>query len=144
MIERTTNRDFITACVTHPNSWNATTDDEWGSSELYFPPINEDTIWLKAGDHGVFLVIKQNMVTYEVHGYFLPSIKGKSVEIGKDLIRWVFDNLPCKRLITSVPNFNVESLRMIKKSGMTEYGVNPKSFQKDGVLYDQTLLGVSK
>jgi hypothetical protein len=43
-----------------------------------------------------------------------------------------------------VPANNRLALSFAKSCGMTEYGLNPQSFLKDGQLYDQVLLGVSK
>lgn len=140
MIELTRDTDFIVSCVT--SAWDRISDD--GAPELYFPPMGEGNLWVRAGDYGVFLLSRQNHVTYEVHTILLPCARGKAVEIGKQALAWAWANTPAKRLITNVPAFNPLALRLAKAVGFIEYGINRQSFQKGGVLYDQTVLGLSK
>lgn len=144
MIEITNNIDFIVSCVTNPYTWDKISDDGAPDKGLYFPPIGGGIIWVRVGDYGVFMLSKQNHVTYEVHTILLPCAKGKAVEIGKQALGWAWDNTDAKRLITNVPSFNPLALRLAKAVGFIEYGINQKSFQKNGILYDQTILGISK
>lgn len=144
MIERTYDADFITHCVTHPDVWRMAADDGYPDPCLYFPPMADSIYWVRAGDHGVFMAHPHNSITFEVHTLLLPSARGKAVEFAKAAIAWAFANTACERLITNVPSFNPLALRLAKKSGMSEYGVNQKSFKRGGVLYDQILLGISK
>lgn len=141
-IEPTTDVDFIVSCVTRPETWEALTDD--GAPELYFPPIGGGFLWVRVGDYGVFLLTKHNHVTSEVHTVLLPSARGKAVEIGKAALAWAFEQTEIKRIITNVPSFNPHAQRMAIRVGFVKIGVNAKSFQKRGILYDQTILGVSK
>lgn len=143
-LERTCDRKFITECVTNEHVWNASRDDSLIEKEFFFPPINDSIIWLRAGDCGVFMGQKMNHVTYDVHTILLPRARGKAVSIAKDAIRWIFDNTECLRVTTSVPSYNRLAERLAIKSGMTRFGTNYKSFQKDGVLFDQLLFGISK
>jgi len=142
MISRTTDIDFIVKCVTA--SWAALTDDGAPNINLYFPPMGEDTQWYRADDWGVYLLHKQNHVTWEVHTCLLPHARGKAVEIGREALAWVWENTPALRIVTQVPSFNPLALRLAKKCGFEVIGINKKSFQKNGVLYDVTLLGISK
>lgn len=142
-IEPTTDVDFIVACVTRPETWDALADD--GAPELYFPPMGEGFLWVKVEEYGVFLLTKHNHVTREVHTVLLPNAHGKAVEIGKAALSWAFNEYSdIKRIITNVPSFNVLALRMALRVGFVKMGVNTKSFQKRGILYDQIMLGVSK
>ena len=142
MIEVTHDVDFIVSCVTNPMVWDKLTDD--GAPELYYPPLGSGIMWVRAGDDGVFLLVEQNHVTYEVHTILLPRARGRAVEIGKEALKWAFANTKAKRIITNVPETNQLALRLAKKVGFKQYGINQKSFQKNGVLHDQFVLGISK
>jgi RimJ/RimL family protein N-acetyltransferase len=85
-------------------------------------------------EHGVF----------ECHTALLPSAKGKSTEIGKEALEWVFKNTEATKIITSVPENNPMALRMALKSGFKIYGNKPDSFLKHGKLLSQTLLEIRK
>lgn len=139
-ISLTTDVDFIVKCV-HTN-WESLKDDEETSKEMYFPPMQH--LWVRVEDYGVFLLEKKNLIMSELHTALLPSSKGQAIAIGKEALQWAFNNLTVQRLITSVPEFNPLALRMALKCGFKVYGTNPSSFQKDGTLYSQTLLGINK
>lgn len=141
-IARTTDIDFIVKCV--HGAWDCLTDDGSPIKELYFPPLGENATWVRVEDYGVFLLTRMNLILYEVHTALLPAAKGMAVDIGKEALVWAFANTEAKRIITSVPVNNPLALRFAKAVGFIQYGVNEKSFQKDGELIDQIMLGVSK
>lgn len=144
MIARTYDTDFIVRCVAEPGVWRMVADDGFPNPDLYFPPMGDGMYWLRAGDFGVFLFHPHNSVTYEAHTVLLPSARGKAVEIGKAAISWFFANTPCQCLITNVPEYNPLALRLAHKCGFATIGINEKSIMKNGILHDQTLLGISK
>jgi RimJ/RimL family protein N-acetyltransferase len=143
MIKTTTDQQFIADCVTHELVWDKLVDDGSPPKELYFPPMQGVT-WLRAGEYGVFALHKLNHITSEAHTILLPTARGKSVEIGKSALKFAFENCDVKRIVTNVPEYNVLALRLALKVGFKEIGVNAKSFQKNGILYDQIFLGISK
>lgn len=141
-ISITTNADYITKCVLV--NWDMATDDGAPEREFYFPPFGDSVMWVKVEDSGVFLLEKKNHILYEVHTILLPCARGRAVEIGKAALDWAWNNTPAQRIVTSVPEYNPLALRLALRVGFTVYGINPLSFSKDGVLFDQTLLGLSK
>lgn len=148
-IVRTYDVDYIRRCVTHRSQWRHVSDDGCGDPALFFPDTGERLYWLKpteiyGDEYGVFLVHAHNSICYEVHTCLLPVIWGRSLECTKALIEWVFDFTDCLRLITSVPENNILALNLAKESGLDIFGVNRKSFLKNGKLLDQIMLGISK
>lgn len=138
----TTDADFITRCVLQ--NWDWLRDDGADDKDFYFPLINEHVQWARAEDYGVFMLTRCNFVTFECHTALLQNARGKAVEIGKAALKFAFENTPALRIITAVPENNTLALRMALKSGFTQYGINPGSFMKNGVLLSQTLLGINK
>jgi RimJ/RimL family protein N-acetyltransferase len=124
------------------SNWEWLTDDGETEPEFYFPPMGH--IWVRVEDYGVFMLTKCNHIMAECHTVLLPNARGKAVEIGKAALQWAFDNTSALRIITAVPETNPLALRMAIKSGFVQYGNNPKSFQKNNILYDQVLLGINK
>ena len=142
-IERTYDSEYITSIVTHQKCWDACSDDSACDPLLYFPSLDPAFHWLKAGDCGLFMYAPHNMITYEVHT-MLPNAHGKAVECAIDAGKWMFEHTQCERIITNVPIFNKLALRLSLKVGMNIIGINEKSFMKNGIACDQTLLGISK
>lgn len=94
---------------------------------------------------GLWMFAPQNSICWEVHTCLLPSAWGKrAAEATLGAVNHIWTNTPCCRIITTVPTYNTLATRLAEKAGMTRYGVNPRSFLKNGLLSDQILLGISK
>jgi len=143
---RTYDTEFIRKCLTDDTVWRMSSDDTPLDKDLVFPaaPVGDAIIWLRAEDYGVFLGERKNHVTYEVHTVLLPHARGKAAGIAKGAMQWLFDNTNCLRITTSVPSYNRLAARLAERSDMQLFGTNYKSFQKDGVLFDQLLFGLNK
>lgn len=141
-ISFTTDADFITRCVLQ--NWDWLRDDGETEQEFWFPQINEYVQWVRAGDYGVFLLERRNFIEYSVHTALLKHSRGRAVEIGIAALDWAFKNTTALRLTTTVPSCNPLALRLALKVGFKTIGINERSFQKNGIIYDQTLLGISK
>lgn len=148
-LTRTDDYGYIRTVATDPRLWDALSDDFSGERETWQPQPNENFCYLKVTDDkqclGFFLLIAHSPVLYEVHTALLPAARGhRAREAAEALIAWVFRERACKRLITSVPEYNRLAFRFAQRAGMTEYGRNPRACQKNGTLFDLILLGLSK
>jgi RimJ/RimL family protein N-acetyltransferase len=140
---------LLTETMRHPRIYPHITDDSCPTSENFEAKILPGFLYLGVFDDdeylGLFLVQQHNLVLYEVHTCLLPSAWGaRASAAAKAVIRWMFENTTCQRFITAVPEDNPLALRFARNAGMVRYGVNPKSLQRNGILIDQTLLGLNK
>jgi len=149
-VERSFDYDkVIRWIVNDPKVYPHISDDNSPRREDWRAVQSED-IWyivvrLKGVKAGVFTFIPQNSICYEVHTCLLPIIYGeRAIEAGRMARMWMFDFSPCRRIITNVPEYNRLALHYAMHCGMKEFGVNPKSYLKHGVLHDQIMLGISK
>lgn len=148
-IEPIQDERLIACAMRHPRIYPHISDDACPSADQFKVVLNDSLLYLGVFEGhnflGLFLAHPHNHVTYEVHTCLLPEAwGGHAVQAGRAVIRWLWDCTPCHRVVTSVPEGNLLALRLAKAVGMTEYGVNPRSLMRAGVLLDQTLLGVSK
>lgn len=142
--EQIYDEDFIRLCLSDKAFIRASSDDTPVDVRLMKIPIHAGIIWLKAGSYGMFMGEKRNHVSYEVHTILMPNARGKAVKIAKGAMNWLFLNTGCLRVTTRVPSYNKLAQRLSLKTGMKLFGVDEKSFMKDGQLYDQFLYGLSK
>ena len=152
--ERTTDYDTIRAVLTHKRVYPKISDDNSPAAEDYYP-IEHESIWyVLARDYnyidndsdllGVWLLVPQNSVCWEVHTALLPCAWGDiGLEAAKLLPGWIWQRTPCRRIITNVPANNRLALHFAWKAGMRVFGTNEKSWLKDGKLWDQIMLGIS-
>ena len=145
-IDRTHDMATVKAILSHPAIWPHIHDDMAGECRpldvggLYWLLVEDDE-----GPAGVFLVHAHNGVCYEVHTCMLPRTWGAQARQATHLCRaWMFQNTPCRKLITNVPAYNLLALRFAKRCGMTLEGINRKSYLKNGELMDQHVLGLTK
>lgn len=141
--------NVIAETITHPRIYPFVSDDLSPSRESFIPCDHPSLYYLGAWDQqeylGLWMLAPANSICWEVHTCLLPNAWGKrAIEATRGAIEHVWTETACQRIITVVPAYNSLALRLAEKAGMTRYGVNPKSFLKDGLLHDQILLGVSK
>ena len=145
-IQRTFDGDFVANC--YQSAWDKIGDDETRSQSIFFPDMSAAHYWLEVEDNGeklgIFLARQMNKVCYEGHIVLLPSAFGQSGEAAKLAVNWMFENTDCQRIIGCIPAYNTPAINVAKKAGMKQFGINEKSFMKDGILFDQVYLGISR
>jgi hypothetical protein len=146
--ERTFDYRLVREIITHPAIWPWVTDDFAGAAEDFkateHPGIWYVTAWDEAELLGMWCFGPRNGVCWEVHTYLLPECgfrRGR--EAARGMAAWIWDHTTCRRVITNVPAFHRAARIFALAAGMTAFGVNEKSFQKDGILHAQTMLGMS-
>lgn len=147
-LKRTFDYQLVKRIVTHPEVYPYLSDDGSPSAEQWEPAEHEAVYYLlveRDGEPvGTYMFVPQNSVCYEGHTALLPEAWGQGAEIGIMAQHWLFENSPCQRIVGNAPSFNQRALHYAEKTGMRAFGINRKSFLKNGVLYDQVVLGVSK
>ena len=147
--ERSDNLDIIKSVVTHKNVYPAVSDD-FSPEPQDWEPIDPRVAWyvvVKDGETllGLWALIPVSKILWQIHTCLLPVAYGERARAAaKELGPWIWDHMPCMRVITEVPAYNRLALRFAKEAGMTQFGLNPKSYQKFGQLHDVALLGVSR
>lgn len=152
MITFERSRDYaaIGAIMRHGRLYDAGADD-FSPARIQFEPRQDESIWyvmaFNDGDLvGLFALAPQNAICWEIHTRLLPEAWGAiAAAAARDIVPWIWENTPCRRLVTTCPSYNRLAIRFAERAGgMTRYGVNPASWQKNGQLFDQVLLGISK
>lgn len=140
---------LVKQIMTDPSIWPGITDDGCPKPEDFVPLGDEHVIYLLAYKDsqvcGLFMLHPHNEICWEVHTCLLPEGRGwKARELVAQGFKWVWANTKCLRIITNVPAFNFPALGLAHDVGFEVIGVNKGSFMKQGVVYDQTILGISR
>ena len=148
--ERTQDYALIREIMTHPKIYPYIIDDGCPPVEGFQPQENDAIYYVAVKDEGemmgIWMLVPHNTVCFEVHTCLLPSAWGrKSRDAAAQFMRWIWENIKlCNRIITNVPAYNRIALRFARDCGMTEFGINQNSFLKNGTIYDQVMLGVTR
>lgn len=148
-IERTRDMVLIRNIMTHPKIYSKISDDGCPPAAEFQPAKDEMIIYALARDGsqplGIWMLIPHNSVCWEIHTCLLPISYGeRALKAAAAMLEWFWKHTDGNRLFTNVPSYNRLALRFAKKTGMKQFGVNEKSFLKDGKLYDQIMLGITK
>ncbi len=154
VIERldVTDLGYVNGVMRHPSIYPHISDDLcpkakdftaepmlWSPQAIFLRPV------IEGFGAGVFLFHPWNSVTYEVHSCVLPGFRGKlSVEASVRAAEYMFKNTGCRKIVTQVPAWNRAAYALAHRAGFRAEGVNRKSFLRNGILYDQALLGLMK
>ena len=151
--ERTHDLELVRSILTHPRIFDKISDD-YSPPASEYRPVESEAVWYviardvqEAGTDtlGLWMFVPQNGVCWEVHTALLPVAWGDiGLEAARELPAWIWAHTPCRRIVTNVPVSNRLALHFAMRAGMRVYGVNEKSWQKDGQLWDQVCLGISE
>lgn len=150
--ERSFDYQTIRNILVHPRIYPHISDDYSPAREDYYPVEHESVWYVVARDvHdngtdllGLWMLIPQNGVCWEIHTALLPCAWGpEGLAAARMLPAWIWENTPCRRIITNVPTSNRLAFHFALKAGMHVFAVNEASFLKGGVLMDQVMLGLS-
>lgn len=147
--ERTHDIDLIRRIATDPHVWSGISDDFSGDPEKWIPPDPKVGWYMVAREKnellGLWMFVPHSHVCWEVHTCLLPIAYGSTATAAAAaMAEWIFRHTTCERIVTNVPEYNRIALRFAERCGLTQYGFNPQSYRKDGRLWGQYLLGMSK
>lgn len=97
------------------------------------------------GALGLFLLLPQNRVCFEVHAAMLPWATPKQKwAAARALPGWLAENTECRRLTAAVPAYNRQAIIYGTHGlGMKYAGRHEAAFMRHGELRDLVLLGRS-
>ena len=145
IFQRTTDLELVRTILIHPKIYPLIGDD-FAPTRERFTPNADPRIWYVTAPGGLFTFLPDSEVCWQGHVAFLPESWGRIARAaGKAILPWLWENTPCRRVIASIPAFNRLAVRYSSRvMGMRIMGMNEKSFLKNGRMWDQVLLGISR
>ena len=146
--ERSFDYPLIREVISHPQIYPHVSDDGSPPAAEY-RPLESDAVWyviVRDEDEilGMWMLHPHNAICWECHMCYLPSAWGsRASAAGRMLPEWVWEHVPCRRIVGNVPACNRLALAYMKRIGFEVFGINPASFLRNGRLYDQVCLGIS-
>ncbi len=138
---------LVKGICTLPRVWPHIGDDFVPEAWAFQPNEDPRIVYLLASETllvGLLTFLPQNTVCWESHIILLPRRKTQGHVILRGALDWMFENTTAQRIVGAVPAYNRLAVQVAQRAGMTQYGINPRSFQKHGKLEDQVLFGLSK
>lgn len=147
LVEPTQDLQLVQRIITDPRIYSHVSDDCSPKPEDYQPPAGAVYLLVQDGDEllGCFIFHPHTVTVWEVHTCLLPNAWGdRAKESAALAAQWVWQTLPCTRLITNVPDCNRLAYRFALEAGMEPFGTNPDAYLKNGKLYAMHMLGLTR
>ena len=139
------NHEDATWLITHPDIYTDVSDDSSLPPNEY--EVHPDVTALVVYDPepvACSILYPRNGCSYEIHTQTLPAWRGNSLKYNRAMLAWIWENMPVERLIATIPEWNKRALKHTMKLGFEVEGICPKSFMKDGILMNQTHIGLGR
>ena len=146
LISETTDIDKIKHVLCDPEIYGRITDDGSPSIEEFEPVKPCHEVYYLTDENNVGLVFLHwiNSVTLVGHVQILKDGRAKAMEFGKEALNWIWENTPAQKITVTIPELYPDVERFVIKQGFQHEGVSKKSHLKNGKLYDQSYLGLSR
>ena len=113
-------------------------DDTFEDPTTFNPPICDKIRYIEVKDgsitQGFFFLIDKNGYT-ECHMAFLPIAYGKVHAIGRECIKWVWDNTDIQVMVAPCIETNTLALRCIQSFGFTIFHKQEDAWLRDGIWH---------
>lgn len=146
-ISRSRDYALLNRIATSPEIYRASSDDGSPRPTLWRLSEREDSIYLLAQEGeqilGFCAFYPLNAVTFESHLCFLS--RGPVNEFCyREMLSWMWANTKAQRIIGAIPEYNHLAIAFCKRIGFERFGWNRDSWLKDGKLYAQVWMGISR
>jgi hypothetical protein len=145
---RTFDDEGLRRAMVDPDMWATVAED--GHDPANYKPDVVAECWLAMQVDGNVVAYYQlesrNTVTLEIHAQVLPEFRKEySKATGEAALKWILENAPeCQKVIAWVPSKYPNVRDFTLQFGFKVEGTNRKSYLKDGQLWDQWLLGITR
>lgn len=131
----------------HDSVFNSSKDDGVQNDADTAQRVLEDPRYIALMPHknAAFIFMAVNYIMYEMHVAIIEGdTRKKGLQHAVESSRWMFQNTPCQKIITYIPEYHLRALMFAKVCGMKKEGTLKDSFLVDGKLHDLVVLGATK
>jgi len=149
-ITRTFDPQVVKSVMLSPEIWETVAEDDQ-QPELFEPEMVSDC-WLSVlrGTSliGLYNIHPHNKVTLEIHAQILPEYREEHAkESSRLVLQWILDCPDAddyQKVIAQIPTLYPNVKQFTLNAGFQEEGLNRLSCRRNGKLYDQWLLGITR
>ena len=146
-IQRSRDYSLLWRIATSEEIYRVTSDDGSPIPSRWRIAEREDCYYLLAQENETILgfcaFYPVNAVTFETHVCFLS--RGPVNESAfRAMLAWMWNNTKALRIVGAVPEYNHLAIAFARRCGFEKFGWNRDSFLKNGKLYAQVCMGISR
>ncbi len=143
----TTDMVLIKEILGSPEIWERAAEDDQ-KLEDYQPGYDDYCNWLICKQNhtniGIILLHADTCITLKMHIFLIKEHRKKASEMVNLFFEWFMIKTQALKLTASIPACYQDAIKFAIKSGLKEEGINRASYIKDGEVYDQHNLGITR
>lgn len=145
----TDDMELVRAIMMEKDIWARAAED-CVDKESWFPGYDKMTAWLLCVDDddivGVILLHTDTSVSIKMHPYLRSQYREKGRIMMKAFYEWILENGQSNiaKITVTIPINQAKVINFAKKVGFQKEGINRDSYLKDGQLYGQQNLGITR
>lgn len=141
------NKELIKSIIFTQEIWDCVAED--GQSKEDFEPEVDAECWLIMSNEsnvvGLYNLHGINGVTVQIHAHVIPEYRKEySKQTGKAALDYIIENTGYYKIIAVVPVLYNNVKKFCESFGFKEEGINRLSYQKNGEIIDQWLMGLTR
>lgn len=145
--KRIYNKELIKSIIQMGEIWDCVAED--GQNKEDFDPDVENECWLLMNNEDAIVALYNlhgiNGVTVQIHAHVVPEYRKEySKQTGKAALDYIIENTGYYKIIAVVPTLYNNVKKFCESFGFKEEGINRLSYQKNGGIVDQWLLGLTR
>lgn len=148
-VELTTDMELVRSILVEPDIWERAAEDGV-DQETWYPGYDSMTAWLLCIENdepiGVILLHTDTQVSLKMHPYLRKEHRQKGRIMMAAFYKWMLENTEetINKVNTVIPEYQKKVINFAKKVGFQKEGLNRESCQKNGQLYGQQNLGITR
>lgn len=121
-------------------------DDGSPSIDDFEPVPPSDGIYYVTDEDNIGLVFYhwKNSICLEGHIQVLKEFRHLALDFGQAALDWAWNNTKAEKIIAVIPTLYPDVIKFTEKFGFEREGELKGSYLKNGVLYNQVYLGISR
>lgn len=129
-----------------PEIYARISDDFSPSIDSFEPVPPSDYVYYLTDENNIGLVFLHwhNGTMLEGHIQVLEDHRHLAHEFAVGVLDWIWNNTQAKKILAVIPEIYPDVIGFTKKMGFEQEGEIKGSYQKNGVLYSQVYLGISR
>lgn len=93
---------------------------------------------------GIYNIHQIYSKTWQIHAHILPQHRDYAKESGRVILRWALGHIQFNKLQAIIPDLYPNVYHFTLGQGFKDEGLMRESYFKNGDLYDQHILGISR
>ncbi len=149
IVELIYDMDEVKRLISIPEIWDRAAEDGI-ESDSFYPTYDDMSFWLICSHNdnniGLILAHLDNCTTLKMHPYLLTKYRKYYLDMMNEFFKWFLGVIPLaiNKLNITIPFNRKMVFNCAKKLGFKEEGINRASYTKDGEIWDQWNMGLTR